>query len=147
MPILDNDLHGATVLECSLGELQAIVEELKRFWAAASCHQLEIMKAFSDLFLELTGETEKRAWLGRRLLVLQRQVAREQLPTYFWRPEADRPLVDMLKWRATFLLHRRRVLLDDCWDLLREFAADYAHAAIDDDELAGIIEAATAAEV
>ena len=139
------DLHGCVVMTCSVLELQELVSELRDQRDAQANlinSQLEVLKAFSDLYLELTDESEQRQFLSKAILKAEREAARLRLPTWFWRPEKDKPLKDLLFWRARFLIHRQQAHLDDVWDLLREFVADYARADISDEELTAIIEQA-----
>lgn len=144
-PISDDELRGAVVLECSLGELHEEIKALRverQIQRDLNLALVETLKAFGDLFQEWTDESERRKFLYRSVLKAERQAARLRLPTWFWRPEPDKSLDDMLSWRAKFLIHRQKALLDDVWDLLKEFSTDYASQEPTDAQLAKIIEEA-----
>lgn len=148
--IQDDELTGAVVMECSLGELANEIEALRRerqIQKQLNVCLLETLKAFSELYLEFTEESERRQHLYKSLLKAEREAARLRLPTWFWRPEPDKSLEEMLLWRAKYLVDEWRALPDDLWDLLKEFVADYAHQEINDHDLARIIKQAQQAEV
>jgi hypothetical protein len=145
--IEDHELRGAVVLACSLLDLQDLVEELREervaYTRLTDCH-VQTLKAFNDLYLELTGESERRKFLAKAILRAEREAARVRLPTWFWRPEPGKSLDEMLVWRAKFLILRQGVLPDDLWDLLKEFAEDYAKTPVSDEELEAVVRNARA---
>jgi hypothetical protein len=140
--IEDHELRGAVVLASSLLDLQDLVEELREervAYAKLTDCLVQILKAFNDLYLELTDESEHRKFLSKAILRAERDVARTRLPTWFWRPEPGKSLDEMLTWRAKFLILRQKALPDDLWDLLKEFTEDYAKNPVSDEQLQGII--------
>lgn len=148
-PVTDNELHGCTVLACSLLQAQEIIEELKalqdqqrRLFDTQIC----ILKAFGDLYAELTDESERRRFLSRAILRAEREAARTLLPLWFWRPEQGLTTESLLKRRARFLIHEHKAHLDDVWDLLVEFGRETSADSISDEQLSDIIEAAHTAK-
>jgi hypothetical protein len=141
-PIADTELSGAVVLECSLGDLENTVEELRAELAVLGriAHvMIETVKAYSDLFIELTDKTANRQFLAKWITRLERDEARLGLPIWFWRPETGLELKRQLYRRACFLLHEKKAQPDDAWELLREYVTDYAKAEVTDEQLKGVI--------
>ena len=141
---------STTVLTVGLLQAEELVSDLQRLHDSLSAlvHcQLEVLKAYGELHLELAGRTAERRFLAKQIVKAEREAARLKLPLFFWRPEPERTLASQLKWRAGYLIHRVEALPDDLWDILREFATDYAQAEIADADLAQIIKQAREREV
>lgn len=145
--IEDVGLHGTVVMAASVLHLDTLVQEIQAELSALrrlTLAQTEVLKAFSDLYLELTGESEHRKFLDRSIRKAEREAQRLRLPLWFWRPEPDLELKKQVYRRADFLLHEQRANVDDTFDLLREFVDDCARSEIPvtDKQLSGLIECA-----
>lgn len=141
-PIADDEIMVTSVMACSILELQGAVEELRsevRTLSAITKNMLETLKAFSDLYLELTDETEHRRFLERVNKKIEREAARTHLPLWFWRWEEGQDFKRQLLRRARFLL-AERYQPDDVWDLLQEFAREWAKQDLPDETLQKCIE-------
>ena len=86
----------------------------------------QIIKGFSDLYVEMTDQTERRRWLERIVKKTERDAARTKLDLWFWRPEESLSVEKQVRKRAIHLTENK-YSLDDTWDLLCEFVTDYAH--------------------
>ncbi|MGD9506392.1 MAG: hypothetical protein AB7W37_15900 [Syntrophobacteraceae bacterium] len=137
-------LEPAVVCADSLLTIRELVEQLAGQLQAQQRiidAQFQALKAFADLYTELTDETAHRAFLTKQIKRYEREAARLRLPLWFWRPEPRLELKKQLFRRAAFLLHEQGCGLDDCWDLLREYLNDYVRpeADVTDEQLAGVI--------
>lgn len=144
-PEIPEELRTMTVMAASVLHLDTLVTEIQAERSALrrlTLAQTEILKAFSDLYLELTDESERRKFLARTVMRAEREAARLRLPLWFWRPEPELELKVQLYRRARLLLHEQRVILDDTFDLLREFCDQYARPEIPvtDEQLSRVIE-------
>lgn len=151
-PELPTDLKGMTVLAASVLHLQELICELED--KLMGMHHLisaqtKILKAFGDLYEELTDESERRKFLSKAVLKAEREAARLRLPLWFWRPESELDLKIQVYRRAEFLIREQKSNLDDTFDLLREFVDDCARPEIPvtDEQIAGVIEYAHRKEV
>lgn len=104
--------------------------------------QFEILKAFSDLYVEMTEETDKRKWLQRIIAKHEREAARIKLDLWFWRPEQSLPIEQQLSKRANYLLSIT-YSVDDLWDLLTEYLQDWVGIEVDEGMLRDVIAGAT----
>jgi hypothetical protein len=140
--INDSDLRGCvapTFVMLRMEELVERFESLLRVQAEQGRIFFEIHKAYSDLYLELTDHEEKRKWIDKTIKKAEREAARLKLDLWFWRPEKGLGFHDQLKKRAAHLkMHKYRI--DDIWDLLTEFAEDYAKVPVDNITLSQVIE-------
>jgi uncharacterized protein YwgA len=140
--IKDSELEGCiapTFVMLRMEELVNRFKDLLQVQAEQGRIFFEIHKAFSDLYLELTDHDEKRKWIEKTIKKAEREAARLKLDLWFWRPEKDLDFQDQLKKRAVYLkTHNYRI--DDIWDLLMEFAEDYAKVLVDDLTLSRVIE-------
>ena len=121
-PELPADLKSMTVMAASVlhldalvGEIQAERQALRRLTSALT----EVLKAFSDLYQELTDESGQRKFLDRSIRKAEREAQRLRLPLWFWRPEHGLELRRQIFRRARFLLFDQKACLDDIFDLLR----------------------------
>ena len=85
----------------------------------------QIIKGFSDLYLELTDKTADRQFLERIALRAEREAARTRLPLWFWRPEIGVDFREQMKRRVEYLVEEKYVA-DDVWDLCAEYVKDWA---------------------
>jgi len=120
-----------------LTEIQAERSAMQRLVLAHT----QVLKAFSDLYLELCGKTEERRFLERSMRRAEREAARLRLPLWFWRPEPGLELKAQLYRRAKYLIEQE-CSLDDQFDLLREFVDEWARpeTPVTDEQISGIIE-------
>jgi hypothetical protein len=121
-PLSDTDLHGAAVLQISLMDAQGLIDELEGL-RNAYAKQLGtlslILKAFADLFSELTDETSHRKWLSTQMLRAERETVRLRIPAWFWRLDSDSDVSMQLKQRAAWMRGELpNATQDDLWDLL-----------------------------
>ena len=141
LPIEEPDLPGAVVMASCVTQLQIAVEEFKSTLSATSRlidEQFEVLKAFGDLYLELTDESAKRRWLDDRIKRAEREAARLRLPIWFWRPEKDAKLHHRLAHRARWMIEQK-YHEDDVWDMLREYVDHIGARQPSDKILNGII--------
>lgn len=137
-----SELHDIVVpvlaamdLEQTVRDLRDEVQNIRR---SNDC-LIEILKAFSDLLLELTDKSAERKFLEHRIMQAEREAARNRLPLWFWRPEEGFSIQQMLKRRAAFLIDEQSTCVDDTWDLLREFVGTVG-TTISDEDLSRVIE-------
>lgn len=134
---MNEELNIAALCTCNRMDFQEGIEDLQKIIASQNriidC-QFQVLKAFSDLYLELTSKTAERQFIEKSILKAEREVARLRLPLWFWRPETENPFDSQLLKRARYLL-QNDYCLDDTWDLLREYALDWAHHEISDTKL------------
>lgn len=97
-----------------------------------------IIKAFSDLYLEMTEEDERRKWLERIVVKAEREAARLKLDLWFWRPEEGTTLKQQLKRRVNHLSNLE-YSVDDTWDLMTEYMQDHTSGLVDLDLLRTVI--------
>lgn len=119
-PLPDTHLNGAAVLVCSLSEAQELVEQLRDLYRVQGQlmeAQLQVLKAFGDLYLELTDRSAERQFLQKSLLRAEREASRLRLPAWFWRIDKDAEIKPQLKHRAAVMLESS-VGIDDMWDCL-----------------------------
>jgi hypothetical protein len=139
---VNDDLTPATLCTCNRLEFQESVEDLKRMVSTQDklidC-QFQILKAFSDLYLELTDRAEERKFIQKTLTRLEREAAVLRLPLWFWRPEPEIEFKRQLLRRARYLI-AEKVSVDDTWDLMKEFARDWAHQDLSDATLKKCLE-------
>lgn len=140
--ISDHDLAGTVVMACSVGALEETVEEIR---ALLRCHRhiagelFQILKAFSDLYLELTDKAAERKWLDARIKAAEREAARLRLPIWFWRRDPDAGVRHMLKARAAWMIEEH-YLDDDTFDLLKEYLEHIGEERVTDRQIVGLIE-------
>ena len=119
-PLPDTHLDGAAVLACSLIELEELLSQFRdvqRVYGQLITAQLQVLKAFGDLYMELTDRSADRQFLQKSLLRAEREAARLRLPAWFWRIEKEAELEPQLKHRATVMLESS-ISIDDIWDCL-----------------------------
>jgi hypothetical protein len=137
-----SELHEAVVSVLAAMDLEQTVKDLRdevaNLGRVIDC-QLQTLKAFSDLFLELTDKTADRHFLDRCILKAERQATRTRLPLWFWRKEEGLTPEQMLKRRTEYLLGEYGAGIDDAWDLLREFV-DTMETPVSDEDLSRVIE-------
>lgn len=140
-PVTRSELHeltGAVLagmdLPETIKELKAEVQSLRNLVDV----QIQILKAFGDLYLELTDKTADRRFLERAILRAERMAARDRIPTWFWRAEEGLDLKAQLVRRAQYL-RGEGYGVDDAWDLLREYLSDWAHVEVDDERLSRLV--------
>lgn len=97
----------------------------------------QIIKAFSDLYLELTDKTADRQFLEGVALRAEREAARTRLPLWFWRPEIGVDLKEQLRRRVEYLISEN-YRADDVWDLCVEYTKDWARPA--DEEYSALLQ-------
>lgn len=141
---LPSDLHQMTVMAVSVLQLEELLTEIQAERSAMQRLVLaytQVLKAFSDLYLELCGKTEERRFLERSMRRAEREAARLRLPLWFWRPEPGLELKAQLYRRAKYLIEQE-CSLDDQFDLLREFVDEWARpeTPVTDEQISGIIE-------
>jgi hypothetical protein len=122
-PLSDNQILGAAIAQLTVMDMQELVEEFKRH-LRASARQIGVfslaLKAFSDLFLEVTEHHEHRKWLARHMLRVEREAARLRLPSWVWRIDSGGNVPEQLAHRARFLREEVKAHPDDIWDTLSE---------------------------
>ena len=109
-------------------------EELERTIRVLSIvtqSQVGILKAFGDLYLELTEETRRRKFLETTIRMAEREAARLKIPIWFWRPEKGLSTDQQVELRARWLLEEKHGV-DDTWDLLVEYQRDWAKVDVDE---------------
>jgi hypothetical protein len=121
--IPDDHLHGSVVLAGSLLYLEQVLDEIRQERQALArlveC-QLQILKAFGDLYLEMNELKEHRQWLSKQIAMAERSAARLRLPAWFWRIDPTLDLQSQLTHRAKLMLQESRATLDDTWDVLTD---------------------------
>lgn len=132
-----------TVLAASVLQLEEILTEIQAERAALQRLVLthtEILKAFSDLYLELCGKNEERRFLDKSIHRAEREAARLRLPLWFWKVDREQGIHHQIWARAKFLV-KRKTSIDDTFDLLREFVDEYTRPekAISDEQIGNII--------
>jgi hypothetical protein len=141
VPIQEQDLRGAVVMGACVTQLMISVEELRQVIVSTNKlldEQVQILKAFSDLYIELTDETAERKWIRDRIERAERERARLRLPIWFWRPEEGKRLQAALVIRANWL-HEEGYLEDDIFDLLQEYVEHLGRARLPDKQIASIV--------
>jgi len=135
IPVSHEDLKGTVVLAQNLlqfcdvrDDLRDLVEDLKMVIAELR-RELDEQRSFNH---EIMTRLE--------LMEAARKHPRLELPPWFWQLESEDHL-RMLKRRAG-CLRAAKVNVDDAWDLLNEFAADYCYLQCVDDLLSQAILAA-----
>ncbi len=118
------DLKMAAIAQVTIMDAQNLVDELERLRLAYS-KQLGALsltlKAFSDLYLELTDKTSRRKWLARQIERAEKAAAAQCLPSWFWRLDKDLPIDDQIYRRARFLRKEKpNIHLDDIWDSITD---------------------------
>jgi hypothetical protein len=123
-------------------QLQLAVEEVKDLVDQANRlldEQVQILKVYADLYMELTDKTAERSWISERIDRAERERARLRLPIWFWRPpDHGKKLQAALVVRAT-QLHEDGYLEDDIFDLLKEYVAHLGLPALPDRQVASIV--------
>lgn len=133
---LDGDVRTAAVMQCSVFDLEEAVDNLQRglgLMRGLNQCSLQILKAFGDLYLELTEKSVERRFIEKTIRRVEREAARTRLPLWFWRPEPELDVEAQLARRARFLIEEAGLSVDDQWDLLREYVDDWAKADVSDD--------------
>jgi hypothetical protein len=113
---LEGGLLTAAVMQCSVFDFQEAVEELNRevsLMRRINHSSLELLKAFSDLYLELSEKAAERECMERTLRRIEREAASTRLPLWFWRPEEGLGIKEQLLGRARFLIHDMKYGRDD----------------------------------
>lgn len=126
-PVSRQELHELTGAVLAGLDLPAVVQELKAEVQSLRNLvdvQIQILKAFGDLYLELTDKTAERRFVEHSILRAEREAARTRVPLWFWRPEPELTLKEQLVRRARFL-RDEGYGLDDAWDLIREYLSDW----------------------
>ncbi len=122
-PIPDSHLNGAAVLACSLIDAAELVDDLQHL-KAAYAKQIGalslVLKAFCDLFLEITDHQSHRQWLAKQINLAEREAARMRLPSWVWRIDQAGDIRAQLSHRAAFLKEEAKAHPDDQWDTLCE---------------------------
>lgn len=139
---LDGDLQTATVMQCSVLDLQVAVVDLQEevhLMRRINQSCIEALKAFGDLHLELIEWMDDRRSIEKTVLRIEREAARTRLPLWFWRPEEDLGTREQIERRARFLIDDMKYGPDDVWDLLREYLAEYARVDIPEEGLLGML--------
>ena len=144
-PELPTDLKSMTVMAASVLHLDTLVQEIQAERLALrrlALAETEVLKAFSDLYLELTDESQRRQFLARTVKRAEREAQRLRLPLWFWRPEPEEKLKVQIYNRVHFLIYEQKACLDDVFDLIREFVDEYAKPEIPvtDEQISGVIE-------
>ena len=127
-PVTREELHELTGAVLAAMDLPEVVKEMRAEVQSLRNLvdvQIEILKGFSDLYLELTDKAARWKFLERSILKAERTAARDRIPVWFWRPEPELTLKEQLVRRARWL-RSEKYGLDDSWDLLKEFLADWA---------------------
>jgi hypothetical protein len=140
---LEGDLLTAAVMQCSVGDLQKLVEELRRevsLMRSIMHSSLEVMKCLCERFLELIEAAGERRLIEKTIRRIAREAARTQLPLWFWRPEPELGIEGQLTRRVTFLIDEAKLLEDDQWDLIREYVDDWAKVDVADDFIESILD-------
>jgi hypothetical protein len=139
------DLKLAAIAQITIMDAQNLVDELERL-RCAYAKQIGalslILKAFSDLYLELTDKKTERQWLNKQIWRAEKEANMQRIPAWFWRIDRELPLDDQLYRRAKWLLREKPgIHLDDLWDSLTE-VSNYSNLSITETELQSIIERA-----
>lgn len=140
---LPKDLRTAAVMQLSIFDLQEIAQELQHEVALMrqiNQANIQVLKAFSDLYLELTEKTVERSFIEKTIKRVEREAARTRLPLWFWRPEPELDIKKQLARRARFLIDELQYCPDDTWDLLKEYITDYARVEVADESLKRMLE-------
>jgi hypothetical protein len=138
----DTDLKMAAVAQVTIMDAENLVDELERL-RMAYAKQLGalslILKAFSDLYSELTDKTADRKWLSNQINKAEREANRLQIPAWFWRIDKELPLDDQLYRRSKWLIREKPgIHVDDLWDSIAE-ALEYAGIPLNVSELTRIV--------
>jgi hypothetical protein len=141
----DTDLKMAAIAQVTIMDAQNLVDELERI-RMAYAKQLGalslILKAFGDLYCELTDKTADRKWLSNQINQAEREANRLQIPAWFWRIDKELPLDDQLYRRSKWLLQEKRgIHMDDLWDCMTD-ALEYSGIPLNVPELTGIVKRA-----
>ena len=139
------DLKLAAVAQITIMDAQNLVDELEGL-RMATARQLEslcmIVKAFGDLYTELTEKTADRKWFAKQILKAERESNRQQIPSWFWRLSKEISLDAQMMTRARWLIKEKPgIHLDDLWDTLVD-ALTFSNIPIDSTELQRIVEVA-----
>jgi hypothetical protein len=142
---METDLKLAAVAQITIMDAQNLVDELERL-RMAYAKQLGalslILKAFGDLYSELTDKTSDRKWLSNQIIKAEREADRQRIPAWFWRLDQELPLNDQLYRRARWLLEEKPdIHLDDLWDCLID-AITYSKVSVESNDLQRIVEGA-----
>lgn len=141
VPIKQEDLPGTVVMATCVNELQLSLDEFKAALDGINRlidEQIQILKAFADLYIELTNETANRAWIRDRIEKAERERSRLRVPIWFWRPEEGKRLQAALMMRAVWM-HENDYLEDDIFDLLQEYLEHLGHQRLPDSKMASIV--------
>lgn len=141
----EDDLKLAAIAQVTVMDAQVLVDELERL-RMAYAKQLGalslIIKAFNDLYLELTDKTSERKWLSKQIEKAELEANRMCMPSWFWRVDRELPVEDQLYRRARWLLKEKPgIHLDDLWDSLTD-ALTYSGMAVDAEQLKAAVEGA-----
>ena len=115
-PELPADLKNMTVMAASVLHLDTLVQEIQAELSALrrlTLAQTEVLKAFSDLYLELTDESGQRKFLSKSVMRAEREAQRLRLPLWYWRPEPELELKVQIFRRARFLMLASAILNHD----------------------------------
>jgi hypothetical protein len=141
----DSDLKFAAVAQITIMDAQNLVDELEHL-RMAYAKQLGalslILKAFGDLYLELTDKTTERKWLSIQITKAEKEAARQRMPSWFWRIDKELPVDDQLYRRARWLVNEKpSIHLDDLWDCLTDSLV-FSNIPLDKEQLERAIEGA-----
>lgn len=142
-PINTDDLKLAAIAQVTVMDAQVLVDELSRL-RQAYAKQLGslslIIKAFNDLFLEVTDKNQERKWLSKQIERAEREANRMCMPSWFWRIDRELPVDDQLYRRARWLINEKPgIHLDDLWDSLSD-ALVYSGLTVDTEQLKTVVE-------
>jgi len=141
----DHQLLLTAQMLLNVHELEELIEQQRsnnQAQARLLQAQIEVLKAYSDLFTEMIDEVQRRKWLQKSILRAEREAARLRLPLWFWRPEEGLELKVQLYRRARFLILQHKTSDHDTWDLLREYIEECARPEepVTDEQLSTLIE-------
>lgn len=143
MPVTTvEDVKLTAALHIAVDDLQHTVDELQdkvQAFGLVADGMISALKAFSDLYLELTEKTSERRFLEKAILRAEREVARTKLPVWFWRHDKNREIKYQIHDRVKHL-NENKYSLDDIWTLVKEFCDEFTPETVTQSQLERVIE-------
>lgn len=137
-----DDINTTSLMMVTVQDLQRAIEELQgqvqaigMVAEAMTCS----LKAFSDLYIELTSKAHERRFVEKAVLRAERLVARTKLPIWFWRNDPEVSIDTQLKTRIEYL-NENKYSIDDMWTLLNEFINEFTTVNVASKRLEALLE-------
>lgn len=138
-----DELLGCTVPVFIVSELRDLVDEMRETLQAEKRERRrseQLLAKLIELSIESEDENRRRSALQKMQLECSRREAEYSLPSYFWRRDKESSAIQMLQWRAQYLVYDARAGMRDVWAFLQEFNREYSGDPVDDDALKAIVE-------